>query len=347
MKRRASIIIVLAVLFLPVIALVQDRRSIDWFDYDANHHSKPLLLKLLQFTAPYPGFYYQTTVDTNGTAFTARNVPNWAMQNSRNAKLSDALLDQIKQLLAELNASTNAVVVEPESNRLHSVFVFYDGHDFLRLNYNGPNPAPIEAILEILNKEFAAAERTREEAIAAHQKMLRETYGDWQNRPGVTIHSGAQMHGCKGNGALVVRTEGQRRNLADGSLTTVSLYHALVFHPLGAVASSGTRGGRNNPLQTYELIWRVPNANGSFSEPYSERKLEILHNAIDASITIAGKTYHLNDGNMFVVRIGADWQPTVTQLKEIFEEQTTPQASLNRFKALYKNDASIQQLEPY
>lgn len=94
-------------------------------------------------------------------------------------------------------------------------------------------------------------------------------------------------------------------------------------------------------------MWTLPNANGSFTENTSQRKIEIRHNAIDATVTIAGKTYPLTGGNMFVVRIGADWLPTVTQLNELFVEQATPQATLNRFKAILKNDPSIQKLELY
>lgn len=95
------------------------------------------------------------------------------------------------------------------------------------------------------------------------------------------------------------------------------------------------------------VIWTLPNANGSVSENTFERKLEFLHNAIDATVTIAGKTYQLTGGNMFIVRIGADWVPTVTQLNENFEEQATPQTSLNRFKAILKDDVDIQKLELY
>lgn len=352
--RVASIGFVVAFLFLPVIALGQEQRSgmpegksIDWFYHDANYHAKPLLFKLLQFTAPYPGYYQQTSLNTDGVAFTARNVPNWAMQNSSYAKLNDELLAQIKKMLAQLNLAPTQTVPAPEHNRLHSAFVFHDGRDYVRLNYNGPNPPQIEAILEILQKEFKGAARAREEEIAAHQKLMRETYGDWQNRAGVTVNTGGLMHSCKGNSALVVSMSGQRKTAATSSPVTISVYHALVFYPLAAVASSGTRGRKDDPVQSYEVIWRAASATGSFSENTSERKFEIRHNAIDATVTIAGKTYQLTAGNMFVIRIGADWVPTVTQLNDVYEAQATANTVLNRLKALFKNDPSIQQLELY
>lgn len=346
---------VLVVVLLPVTAwgqeqttIAPERKPIDWFHEDANFHKKPLLIKLLQFTAPYPGYYQQTSLDTDGNAFTARNVPNWAMQGSSFAKLSDSQLTEIKQMLAQLNVPSTPETVEPQQNRLHSAFIFYNGHDFLRFNYNGPNPTQIDAIMELLKKEFMAADRVRREEFAAHQKLMRESYGDWQNRPGLTLNAGSSMHNCKGTRALLMLTEGQRKTVAGGSPLTVSLYHALVFYPPGIVVGSGGGGQwSDDPVQSHVIIWTALNGNSVSPGNGSQRKLEVFHNAIDATITIAGKTFHLPDGNMFVVQVGADWEPTVAQLKDVFDEKTTPQDSLNRFKALFKNDPAIQQLELY
>ena len=72
--RVASISFLVAVLFLPAIALGQEqrndipaeRKSIDWFYIDADYRPKTLLLKLLQFTAPYPGYYHRTAISQVG-----------------------------------------------------------------------------------------------------------------------------------------------------------------------------------------------------------------------------------------------------------------------------------------
>jgi hypothetical protein len=237
--RVTSISFVVAVLFLPAVSLGQqagtsipgERKSIDWFHVDANYHPNTLLFKLLRFNAPFPGYYEETSLQTNGDAFGARIVPDWAVQGSVGAKLDGALLAQIKQMLTQLRVLYTPVVVDPLPGQMHSIFIFYDGHDFLRLNYNGPHPAQIDAVLAILRKEFTVATQARLDEIAAHQKSMRETYGDWQNRPGITINSGSLMHVCKGDGALVVFTEGQRKTAATGSLVTISLYHALIFYP--------------------------------------------------------------------------------------------------------------------
>ena len=348
--RVTSISVLVVVLFLPAISLGQEqsveRKSIESFYTDADNHSKTLLLKLLQFTAPYPGYYQETSLETNGTAFSARVVPNWAVQNSVSAKLDDALLAQIRQMVVQVDIPFTPVAVEPRQGQLHSAFVFYDGQDFVRLNYNGRNPAQIDAILAILNKEFEAATRAWLEEFTDRQKSIRETYGEWENRAGITMNTGIQMHNCKGDNALVVLTAGQHKTVPSSSPVPVSVYHALIFYPGAAVTSSGS-GGRwsSDPVQSYVLIWTLPSANGSASEDTAQRKFEILHNAFDASVTIAGKTYQLSGGNMFVIRIGADWVPSVTQLSEVFEEKATPESTLNRFKLILKKDAAVQQLE--
>ncbi len=356
MVRVASISFLVAVLFFPAITFGQEQRndisaepkSIDWFYVDANHRPKTVLLKLLQFTAPYPGYYQHTAIKTNGRAFSVRIVPNWAEQGSGRAELSETLLAQIKQLLAEIKVPSTPAVLEPLRGHPHSIFIFHDGHNFQHLNYNGPNPPQIEAILAILQQEFSATAQAEREEIAAHQKRIRETYGDWENRPGITLNAGGLMSGSKGNRAIVVTTVGQRKTLATSSPVTVSVYHALVFYPGGALSGSGS-GGRwsDDPVQSYVLIWRLPNADGTYSAASLLPKIEILHNAVDATVTIAGKTYQLTGGNMFVIRIGADWLPTVTQLDDVFAEQATPQTSLDRFKATLKDDAAVQKLELY
>ncbi len=353
--RVASIAFLVAVLFLPAIALGQERtdipterKPIDWFYIDANLRPKTLLLKLLQFTAPYPGYYQHTALNTNGRAFSTRIVPNWADQGSNRAELTDALLAQIKQLLAEIKVPSTPAVLEPLRGHRHSVFVFHNGRNFVHLNYNGPNPPQIAAILAILQKAFMATAQAKREEIAAHQKRIRETYGDWEKRPGITLNAGSAMHLCKGNRAVVVWTAGMRKTVATSAPVVVSAYHALVFYPGGSLTSTGS-GGRwsDDPVQSYVAIWTLRNPDGTFSAESPQRKLEILHNAVDATVTIAGKTYQLTGGNMFVVRMGADWLPTVTQLNEVFAEQATPHATLDRFKAILQDDAAIQKLELY
>ena len=352
--RFAAISLLMAALFLPAISMGQEqkgdapteRKSIDWFHLDADYHPKTLILKHLQFIGPYPGHYQLTSVDTNGIAFSTRVVPNRGNKGTYHAKLDGALLAQIRQMLAQIKVPATPAVVEPRQGQLHSAFVFHDGHDFFRLNYNGPHPAQIDDILAILKKQFMATRRAQDEEFAAHQKLMRETYGDWQTRADITISAGSQMHACKGNSAVVVLNIGRRETIDATSPLDVSVYHALVLHPAAVVSGSGS-GGRwsDDPVQSYVAIWTPLKADGFFSADTPQQKLEILHNAIDASVTIGGITYKLTAGNMFVIRLGADWQPTVTQLGAKFEDKATPQTTLSRFKSILKNDPAVQALQ--
>ena len=348
MKIRVAAMVFALAVFSPVALSQSERKPIDWFHYYASHHHEKLLLKVLQFTAPYPGYYYETSLDTNGNAFNARIVPNWAEQASRYAKLDTDRLNQIRQMLTQLNLPSTPAILEPQQARLHTAFIFSDGRAFARFNHNGPLPAEIEAILEIIEKELVAATQVRLKEFAAHRKSMETTYGDWQSRNDITIAAGGQMHGCKGNRALLISMAGQRRTAATAALSPVSVYHALVIHPLAPVAGSGS-GGRwsDDPVSSHVVIWTLPNANGSFSENTSQQKLEILHNAIEATVSIVGKTYELKHGNMFIIRIGSDWLPTVTQFNERIEQQITQPAALDRFKATSRNDSFMQKLELY
>ena len=209
--RFAAISFLMAALFLPVISTGQERKSIDWFHIDTDYHQETLVLKHVQFLAPYPGYYQQTSVDTNGIAFSTRVVPNRGNQDTHHAKLDSAVLAQIRQMLAQINVPATPAVVEPRQGQLHTAFVFHNGPDFFRLNYNGPNPPQIDAILAILKKQFTATRRAQNEEFAAHQRLMRETYGDWHNGAGITMSAGSQMHACKGNSAVVVLNIGRRK----------------------------------------------------------------------------------------------------------------------------------------
>jgi phosphate starvation-inducible protein PhoH len=57
--------------------------------------------------------------------------------------------------------------------------------------------------------------------------------------------------------------------------------------------------------------------------------------------------YQLSRGNMFIIRIGEDWTPIVSQLTEQLDEHATQQTALDRFKSIFRNDPSIQELELY
>ncbi|SRR6266508_67346 len=328
-----------------------ERQPIDWFYEAANYHSKTLLLKILQFTAPYPGHYNVTSLDGNGHAFTGRIVAaNWfgAVKASENATLDAAQLNQVTQMLAQLHLPSAETRLEPQPGQLHTAFVFYDGIAYQRLNFNGEIPTQIDAILKIIQQELSAAEKLSEEQVIAHHRLMEETYGDWKNRNGLALPVNIRMRGFEGNRGLLLGLLGQRKTIPTPQPTAVSIYHALVFYPGGAVTGGGSgTNWSDDPVSIQGVTWTLPNKAGSFSEGTSQRELEIKHNAIDETVTIRGETYYLSRGNMFIIRMSRDWTPDITQLNDRLDQDASEQSVLVRFKSIMRNDASIQRLELY
>jgi len=330
--------------------LAPERQPIDWFYEAANYHSKTLLLKFLQFTAPYPGHYNLTSVDSNGHVFTGRIVANLfgAVQASENATLDAAQLNQVRLMLTKLHLPSAETRVEPQPGQPHTAFVFYDGIAYRRLNFNGEIPTQIDAILKIIQQELSAAEKLKEEQVIAHHRLMEETYGDWKNRDGVALPVNSRMRGFEGNRGLLIGLLGRRKTIPTAQATAVSIYHALVFYPGGAVTGGGSgTNWSDDPVSIQGVTWTLPNEAGSFSENASQRELEIKHNAIDETVTIRGETYYLSRGNIFIIRMRKDWTPDVTQLNDRLDQDASEQSVLVRFKSIMRSDVSIQGLELY
>jgi hypothetical protein len=323
-----------------------ERKSIDRFNHDANYYSTGLILKCLQFTAPYPGYYQLTSLGIDGRAFTGRIVPDWAVQASESAKLDAPILDQIRGMLAHLYLPSEANEIEPQPGKLHGVFVFDDGNAYRRLTFDSEIPPALDAILKIIQKELTEAATAQAKEFTAHQNLLRETYGDWRNRDGVTIPNNNRMHGCKDGVALLLGLLGQRKPSSTAQPAAVSVYHVLVFYPGGGVTGGGSGGTTwsDDPVSRQGVTWTMPNPEGSYDKKY-QHELNIEHNAIDETIKIRGETYYLTRGNLFVIRMSEEWTPAVIQLNDRFDQVASEQIVLDRFKSIMTNDTSIQRLE--
>jgi hypothetical protein len=320
--------------------------SREWFNEDAVHHPNSLLLKFLQFTAPYPGFYQKLTLDGNGNAFTARIVPDWAIQGSVGAKLDGILLDQIKQKLSHLNLAPDPPQLEPREGQLHTAFIFCDGIAYGRYDFNGPLPAQVQEILDRLMTEIEREAKHHYEEFLKHHEQMEQLYGDWQNRSGVAVISGSRMHGLKGIRGLLLTITGQRKQALTAGTTEVSIYHALIFYPEGVLTGSGSNGSwSDDPLSTEVVIWDAAKGNGSGEAKTDKKVLEIKHQAIDNTVSVGGGTYQLDAGNMFIIRMSNDWKPVVSQIKVFQDEQIQEQSVLDGFKSILRDDEFIKRLE--
>lgn len=321
-----------------------ERNSIEWFNQAANSKSELVLFKLLQFTAPYPGYYQETSLNMIGGAFSARIVPDWATQAVHSANLESVALKQIRELLSQLSLTNTPTQPEPQAGVMHSALLFYDGSAYQQFRFNGEVPAQVQAVMEIIRHELRDADEVRAEELAARLKLMEQMYGDWKNRNGMKVPTSSRMRGFQNTRALLLGLLGQRKATPDAKPEAVSIYHAIILYPAGTV--TGGAGGRNwsdDPVSRNGVTWTLTSSASSSSQ----REFEIEHNAINETVRIGDHAYYLSQGNLFIIRISEDWHSTVIQLNETLTTDTSEQGVLERFKSITKGDVSLQELQLY
>ncbi len=177
MKRFALLFVLLWLLVISCPA--QDKRqptsdldgsSLHWFEDDADRHQDTLLFKVLEYTAPYSGLYFELMLEKDGNAFTARMVPNWAAQNSHHGKLSVEQLEEVKRMLASPYFQSFPTPTEPERGERYTAFVFFKGSDYARFDYSGSLPVEVRKVADFVNAEIDKQEKLRYEKRLEEQK---------------------------------------------------------------------------------------------------------------------------------------------------------------------------------
>jgi hypothetical protein len=74
-----------------------------------------------------------------------------------------------------------------------------------------------------------------------------------------------------------------------------------------------------------------------------ERQVALSYDAVWQTITFDSRTYHLSNGNLFVIRYDQKWQPTVTQLNATMNKPG-PAEEIHAFKSALSFDDIVQQL---
>jgi hypothetical protein len=184
MKRYALLFLALWLLVLSCLA--QDKQqsstgldgsSLRWFEDDANRRQDTLLFKSLEYTAPYAGLYFELRLDKDGNAFTARIVPNWAVQNSRHGKLTAEQIEEVKRMLAAPYFQSPTSPGAPERGERYTAFVFFKGGDYARSDYSGPLPVEVREVVDFVKAEIERQEKLR------HEKWLEEQKQKTQSEP--------------------------------------------------------------------------------------------------------------------------------------------------------------------
>lgn len=163
-------------------------------------------------------------------------------------------------------------------------------------------------------------------------------------------HSGAVIP--QGSGTLVftnkpfrlLKVTGDR--WVDGRPLKGTAYHVLVIFPVvipeDKSSSSGGDGFSHYDVQK----WLVPTGGGSAdSQSFAEKELAINYDAVWLTIAVGGRTYHLAQGNLFIIRFDQNWQSAVTQLNLTMNTDSSYQEEIDAFKSALKDDPMVRQLD--
>ncbi len=169
---------------------------------------------------------------------------------------------------------------------------------------------------------------------------------DWQYQPGILLVSGDGGHVFKDAPGRILSVNGWRR-VSRAKLEDVSIYHALIFHPKVRFIGSGGGFSNKGPVSSETITWNVQLNPPDDYQHGEKHGLEIQYNSLTDDITVAGNTYNLSNGNLFIIRLDDKWAPIVSQLQATFNKRAEPERVLTFFKSVLRNDETIQSLELY
>jgi hypothetical protein len=92
-------------------------------------------------------------------------------------------------------------------------------------------------------------------------------------------------------------------------LEDASAYHALVIFPIVMPKDYIEIGGGYGFTYTDIHKWEVPTGPRPDSDT-QEREVALSYDSVWQTITFDSRTYHLANGNLFVIRYDQNWQPS-------------------------------------
>lgn len=323
----------------------QYTHSIKEFHEAADRNLPALLFKVLQYQSPYPGSYQELNLNKDGLAYSARVVPDWAIQNSRSAKLSESQIQEIRKMLARLNSTSTSHMPEPSPGKVYTAFVYDDGKAFARRDYTDSIPAEVQSIFDFVNSEIEKQENLKYEKILEHHKQLQEMYGEWENKVGVVTPADSRMHSFKDTDGLMLTLNGRHR-MPESKVADTSIYQALVFYPKASIAQWGDGSHwSNDPISSIVIGWTLQKEATDEASKITEHKLEMKYNAIDKTVSVGEKIFSLADGNIFIIHMNDRWIPVVTQANYLMDTPVDEQKVLDYFKSVFPQDRMIQNLK--
>jgi hypothetical protein len=289
------------------------QKSFERFNDIAASNADKLIFKLLQFKAPYGGVYQETYVSKEGKAVSYRMTP-YARQAGNWADLTDLNIKEINRQISILNSNVPNEKLEPINGQLYSTLIFNDGQKVRRYDFVGQIPAELKSILDFLKVEFEKADKLEMEKFAEEGRILKEKYGDWQNKIGLLRSTSDGASNLKFSNTVLKYLKGLRQPIKDNRQSEIPIYYALIFYPEGRLTGGATgKGNRSdNPIYSSGVTWTLSEKTNKGEE--IKKELLLTYNAIDETLRIEGKVYQLGKGNLLVIKMNNQWQPETVQL---------------------------------
>ncbi|MCA1579524.1 MAG: hypothetical protein LC794_19430 [Acidobacteria bacterium] len=155
--------------------------------------------------------------------------------------------------------------------------------------------------------------------------------------------TGTRAESLNGAPVTLLTVKGSRR-LSRTKIETASVYHALIFHPDSRILSIGGGFLNEGPLATVTITWTIQKTPNDYKNT-DKKELRIGNHAINKIVTLAGKSFSLSKGNLFIIKLNQDWVPESLQINEQLVQPVESKTVLDAFKSSSPGDEVIQRLE--
>ncbi len=166
---------------------------------------------------------------------------------------------------------------------------------------------------------------------------------EWQFRPGILLTSGDQSHSFKDGSGEILSLNGWRR-VSRAKLDDISICHVIILRPSRPLISQSNSFSNKDPISTEKLSWTIQLNPPDDFKTGEEHSFQMSYDSPNNLVAMAGKTFDLSNGNLFVVRFGTNWTAAAEQISAHFTKRAKPQAVLNFFKLHLRHDKTVQRL---
>src|SRR6266480_2169720 len=136
----------------------------------------------------------------------------------------------------------------------------------------------------------------------------------WLHFSGAVMPSGSHTMRYEGKPVRYLSVSGDRWSTWE-KLERGYAYHALVLFPQSPVTDGAWSSVSNGMTQTDIERWLVTTVHSANVSSSEQMELSVNYNAIWQTIKVNSETYHLTNGNMFVITFnGSGGHPAVRQL---------------------------------